>query len=634
MQATSLSALILTAFFSSLTFFTRAQFPFGLVDQRQHTYCQGCKQLLEEKPKEVLFGLNIDRDGSIYFSMTDINWFQKIFKNNSYGVTVDIVSKTRYACSTGIDSRSARPGSALPLGTVLEPIYRKALLDENLATDGSITVKIGKLPAALKGQELESNLVIVNGNFICYYSNFVNITRNSWQLLPMGLFTDSLIRDTKNNGSTQTDFFTYTKKEQLTVPFEKSSAAFNAAYFKRCFDSIHLSDYQIQQLEIRAYSSVEGREITNKILVQKRADTIVKVLKQYQPLLKRISINTAENWLEYFTDIEKSNIEELKGLSKTETRRKLTLPSLAANVEPLLSHHRKAVITFYLKGKSSVSFSNEEQMLNAFKKAVIQKNIPEARTIQKEIVDEIAGNRLPADYINQLEVPQSKEFSSLLNDREVYRYLLKATSEYEAYQNFVTLQKLDPSNGHVRYNVCALSFFMWQYGGDTSMAGTLLQQINALQQYGINHVLIKRMQINYHILAGEEYMERFQYDKKDSCVDFIYNVYQNLRLDDDDIYSLAKYFAYYSRLDYAEEIVTPRIDQLDVSEDLLFFYINTQFYTPASFESEPFGKAMLNAVSLNPKRYCNFFLPNDRGGASMQLLEYQELRKIYCETCK
>lgn len=634
MPATSLSALILTAFFSSLTFFTQAQFPFGLVDQRQHTYCQGCRQLLDEKPKEVLFGLNIDRDGSIYFSMTDINWFQKIFKNNSYGVTVDIVSKTRYACPGWISSPAARPGFALPRGTVVEPTYRKALLDGNLATDGSITVKIGKLPAVLKEQELESNLVIVNGNFICYYSNFVNITRTSWQLLPMGLFTDSLIRDTKKNGSIPADFFTYTKKEQLTIPFGKSSAAFDAAYFKRCFDSIRLSEYQIQQAEIRAYSSVEGREITNKLLMQKRADTIVKVLKQYQPLLKRITINTAENWLEYFTDIEKTNIEELKGLSKTETRKKLFLPSLAASVEPLLSHHRKAVITFYLKGKSSIAFSNEEQMLNAFKNAIAQMNIAEARTIQKEIVDEIADNRLPADYINKLEVPQSKEFSSLLNDREVYRYLLKATSEYEAYQNFLTLQKLDPSNGHVRYNLCALSFFMWQYGGDTSIGGTLLQQLNELQEYGINNVLVKRMQINYHILAGEEYMEHFEYDKKDSCVDYIYDVYQNLRLDDDDIYSLAKYFAFYSRLDYAEEIVTPRIDQLDVSEDLLFFYINTQFYNPSSFDSELFGKAMLNAVSLNPKRYCNFFLPNDRGGASMQLLEYPGLRNIYCETCR
>lgn len=610
---------------------TKAQFPYGLEDQREHAYCKSCQEWIEAKPKEVLFGISINLDGDIYFSMSDLQWFNNIFKSDAYGVTIDIVSKKRYQCGS---KAAADEEFRLPLGTVLPPVYKKQLVNDNRFSDGNINVKIGKLPSSLAHQELEGNLVILNGNYVCYYTNFVNIARSGWQLLPMGLYTDSLIRDSKVYGADETDFFTYTKKEQLVIPFEKGSASFSTQYLRHFFDSVNLSDYTIRKTAIRAYSSVEGQETVNKALMKKRADTIVKALQLYQPGLKRINIVTAENWLEFFQDIADSDIDVLKDLSKTEVRKKLTDKVLVNRAEPLLSRHRKAVITIYLEGKSNIRFSGGDDMLNAFKKAVADKDIATARIIQKEVAEEIADNNLPATYMNKLEVPQTKEFSTLLNDREVYKYLLKTTSEYEAYDNFLALQKIDPDNGHIRYNICALSFFMWQYGGDTSIQNTLLNKINQLPAYNIHNILVKRMQINYHILTCEEDMRRFRYDAKDSSVDYIYNTYKEIQLDDEDIYSIAKYFAYYSRMEYAEEIVAPRIDKVDVSEDLLFFYINTQFYYPSNYDSEAFNKAVLNAVALNPARYCYFFRPNDKGGASMQLLEYEELKKIYCETCR
>ena len=58
------------------------------------------------------------------------------------------------------------------------------------------------------------------------------------------------------------------------------------------------------------------------------------------------------------------------------------------------------------------------------------------------------------------------------------------------------------------------------------------------------------------------------------------------------------------------------------------------FFNPGTYNNENFNKAMLNAINLNNKRFCNFFLPNDMGGASMQLLEYDEIKKMYCNDCK
>lgn len=621
---------ILTFFLSLITASSFAQLPYNLMDGRQHKYCKSCQDIIDSKPKEVLFGIQINSNGDIYFSMTDKEWFHKIFKSDAYGVTVDLVSKDRYSCTNTSASKTG-----LPKGTLLMPVYRNDLLKgmEPL-TEGAVFVKIGKVPDRLIHKQLEGNLVIVNGNLICFYSNFLNIDRNVWQLLPMGLFTDSLIQPAQISNTEPGDFYTYSQKATLVIPFQKGSTGFNSIYLNRFYDSIQLSNYHIRKIEIRAYSSVEGSEKFNKELVQKRADTILQALKKYAPSLKRINVLTAENWMDFFSDIHETALGELEQASKAGIKQKLTDKNILAQAEPLLAKERKAVVTLYLEKKSAIVFNTEELLLSEFKKAVSEKNINNARAIQKELTEQILDNKLPTSYLNKLEVPQSKEFSMLLNDREVYRYLLKATSEYEALNNFLLLQQLDHSNGHIAYNICTLRFFMWQFGGDTTAQALLSKEINHLPALGINNLLVKRMLINYHILNCEDNMRRYNYDGKDSSLETIRSTYDSVTLNDEDIYSLAKYFAYYAHHDWAEEIITPRMDKIDVSEDLLFYYINLQFFNPSIYDSDEFQKACINAVNIHAERFCQFFLPNDKGGASMQLLDYDEIKSLYCESCK
>jgi len=600
------------------------------VDGREHRYCEGCHHVIEDMPPEVLFGIQINANGDVYFSMNNKQWFDKIFKNDSYGVSVDIVSLDKYACNkeTGDDF-------SLPKGTMLPPVYRSELLKEAAELmPGNIFTKIGKVPPALHNKQLEGNLVILNGNYICYYTNFVNIDRSLWKLLPMGLFTDSLINEIKTGNEGDQDYFSYTKRVQLEIPFSKSNVSFDNDYLRTLYDSLKLKNYRIQQIDVRAYASVEGAEKLNEDLMKRRADAIIQALKIYQPSIYRIKIVTAENWLEFFNDIDSTPFSNLKQLSKIEIKQKLTDTALSVKIEPLLAKERKVVAAMYLETKSVASTINDSSIEDDFSKAVDEKDIGKARMIQKELFDRIIDKRFPTEYITKIEVPQSKEFSSLLNDREVYKYLLKTTTEYEALDNFLSLQKLDPGNGHVNYNICVLRFFMWQYGGDSTVPKMLLKNINDLSRQGINDVLVKRMLVNYYILKSEDQMNVFDYDGKDSSLEFIKNLYDTLNLNDEDIFSLAKYFAFYARQDWSEEIITPRIDKVDASEDLIFYYLNLLFFNPSEYYSDDFEKAALNAINLNRKRFCNFFLPNDKGGASMQLLDYDQIKKLYCQECK
>jgi hypothetical protein len=300
---------------------------------------------------------------------------------------------------------------------------------------------------------------------------------------------------------------------------------------------------------------------------------------------------------------------------------------------PILSKERKAIIEIYIETKSPVASKSDNQLLTDFKTAVSNKKTTKAAEIQKEILTRIMDNKLPINYLDKLEVPKTKAFSTLLSDREVYKYFLKFTTEYEALAHFLEIQKLDPKNGNINYNICALRFFMWKNGKDSTIQKILLKEILDLPGQNIDNALVKRLLINYNILKCEEDMVQFNYEDKDTSLYYIRTLYYELALNDEDIFSLAKYFTYYSHYDWAEEIILSRIDQIDVSEDLVFYFVNLQFYHPDDYKSKKFRKSLLNAINLNPKRFCDFFLPNDKGGAGMQLLEYHELKEKYCETC-
>jgi hypothetical protein len=621
--------LFIAIFFFNITSF--GQLPFQLKDARLDAITTAFNEVLNEKPPEVLFGIFTDELNDVYFSMNNKEWFNKIIKNESYGIAVDFIAKEKYKCNTVnvVDNR-------LPLGTILKPVYKKELLQQNnSSSENEFIIKIGSLPTNLVGKEFEGNLIFCIGKNICYYSTFINIDRSELSLLPMGLFTDSLLQENNdNNNLDKPDFFIYSKRIQLEIPFQKSGTTFSSTYLQKFYDSLNVKNLKIKKIEIRAYASVEGSLQINTNLMQLRAEAIVKDLSKYEPNLKRIKIITAENWIEFFNSSKNTANTNLQKLSKEEIKQKLTNTTLSNQLEPSLSTQRKAVITYFIEEKSIANNVKDNLILSGFKSSVDKNDLKKAKAYQKELVERIIDNKLPLEYISKLEVPKTKEFAGLINDNEVYKYLLKATTEYEALNNFIALQKQDPTNGKINYNICALRFFVIKNGEDKTMMKPLFAEINKLQKQNINSNLVKRMLINYNILKAEIDFNNNNYAAKDSAVNSIAFLYNAVDINDEEVYALAKFYANYAHYDWAEQLISPRIDKINTSEDLVFYYLNLQFYNPAIFENEKFQKAILNAVNLNKNRWCKFFSPNDKGGASVQLLQYQALKKRYCESCK
>ena len=602
----------------------------NLTDGRNTDVCKSCETVLEQMPSDVLFGVNIEENGDIIFSMSDKQWFNKLFVDNSYGVSVDLITKSLYGC--GI---STKTNINLIKGAPTDVVYKNEIVKNNRSLSANeIESKIGKLPSTYKQKTTEGNFILVFKNKICGYNTFLNIDRARWNLLPMGFYTDSLVSGGDNMSDDNKEIFTYSKITTLEFPFAKGSAAFKDEYLKKVYDSIKLSTSIIKKVEIRAYSSIEGTEKVNKDLMSKRAESIIKALRRYQAKVDRVNIITAENWLDFFRDINNTPFQDLGNQSKEEIKQKLISTKLSSDIEPILSKHRKVILTLYLESKTIFSTVKDTSILQEFQKAIIDKNIAKAQAFQKEIAGRISEKRLPEDYLNKIEVPTTKEFSPLLNDREVYRLVLKQTEQFKALEKFLEIKKLDPKNGRINYNICVLRLFVWQYGGDSIAPKVLLNEFTELVNQDIPLHLINRMKINYYILKSEDQINVQDYKGKDKSVQEIYNLYKNFEASDEDIFSLAKFYTYYSKRDLAIEIVEPRIASVNVSEDLVFYYINLLFFNSSNYDKESFKSAVLNGVNLNKSRYCTFFNSINNGGASMQLLDDENLKKIYCEECR
>lgn len=593
-------------------------------DGRNTPSCAACEQLFEHQPKEVQFGIQIDPDGTIIFITNNIDWFNKIFTAPADGITVDLMSKSQYNCEKPV------PAKTLPKGEYIAPVYLSQLKSKIKKTDGGqLSIVLGKLPAHFKSETVEGNLVIIKNGVICHYMNFVDIERSLWELLPMGLYADSLLNrqaeEKKGTGSF------YTRKLQFTIPFPKNKSVYNAADLKPLYDSLQLAGNHITQMDIRAYSSVEGSTALNNQLQEQRASSIVKALQQYQVSKIPGSITTAENWVEFFRDIKGTAFEQLTPLSQPEIKQRLLDKGLQAQLEPILKEHRKAVITIYINRNNDLENITGESLITQFKKAIDGKDTKTASAIQREVFDRIADNRLPGNYLDKLEIPRAKDYLFLLNNQETYRYSLNPGKEEAIIERLEELLKLDPTDKKIKYNICSLTFNVWKNDSGYIAANDFLQEINELK---VASALVKRMLLNYHIVYSEQTYRRFDYASKDASLEYILENYETLQLKDEETLILAKYLTYYAKKYDAIDLLENRVTKIDVNEELLFYYINLHLFTPEIFKVPALRTVVLNAITINGKRFCRFFNSINNGGASFQLLDAAALRGLYCEYCK
>jgi outer membrane protein OmpA-like peptidoglycan-associated protein len=594
--------------------------------------CGECLTLISNKPKEIQFGIQSDKAYNLYFTVTRKEWYDLMIKKSGDGIAIDIVSKDRYDC---LKDKPAK--DQIIRGELQRPLYLKELKQNTIPSRyGEVVIKMGMIPEKFRDKEVEYNLVFIKDKYFCHYNAFFDIKSYRWDLLDMGLYFDTLTYKSQFDTSLteQEKYILQEKVLRFEIPFERNKAEYSNDDIKPLYDSLKLTDFNIQKIIIRAYSSIEGNEDRNIELQKERAQSIVNALQSYQKPTIITEILATENWVDFLNDISLTSFGYLSDLSKTDIKEKLRDKKLQQELEPYFQKHRKAVIILELQKKNIYETVPVSELLELFSKSISERNLEQAIDIQNSIFEKVRNHEIPVNYIDKLEIPEKNEYSLLLNKNSIFKYLMNESDVYNTYKELTELQDLMPKDNHIRYNICAMKFKVWLLGGNAINPADFKKEINDLKNFGIAQNLIKRMLINYEIIMCEYYMMQGDFINKDKSLKYIYSNYQYVPLSDADYLSLAQYFASYAKYDWATKLLEKKVKSVDVDEDLLFYYLNLTLIDEKLTKRKDYRTIMLNAYNLNKSRYCELFNAFGQGGVTFQLLENEYLRKTYCESCK
>ncbi|MCI2228815.1 hypothetical protein MC378_06515 [Polaribacter sp. MSW13] len=617
--------LIVILFFPLLSL--QAQSTFDIVFSQNSIHDNRCtyfNNYFEKLPKEVRF--SIAREGNkLYLEVTDKAWALKLFKKSGDGIAVDVVSKSRYKCGESIEETQIR-------GTLLKPIYAKQLVRGFQPSKGNrFRVFVGTVPEKLKNQELEFNLLFLNNRVLCRYQKTYNLETYPWDLLDMGIYLDSLSYKSKKITNTKDKFITKYKRMKFVIPFQKNKSEYLPKDIKPLYDSLKLTDFNIKKIKINAYSSIEGSLERNIELQKQRANSIAKSLQSFQKPDIITEVYSSENWVEFLNDVSKSKFKHLKKLSKQEIKKQV-VGSVSNELEVYLKYHRKAVVILDLEKKDKYKEMTTSTLISKFKNLIKEDNLEEALVVQNSIFEKLKLEKSP-NKLRELKVPNQIKFIPILNKNSIFYYLLNVSYSKIAFDELKKLEKLDPNNKRIKYNLVVVKFIIWRYNWEQIKESAFEKEILELKKYGIQQELIDRMLVNFHIVKAEKNMKARKYDEKDNSVEFIIDTYENFNLSNYDYLSLAQFLTYYSNIDDATDLLDEKVRTITVDEDLLFYYLNLTITNKFNVASDNYRTIMLNAINMSTKRFCKLFNSSLNEGVTFQLLDNIYLNNTYCESC-
>ena len=624
MKKTTLLILLTCLFFTSV----KAQSTFDIIfpfNTNQQSKCNYFDNYFKNTPKEI--GYSIVREGDkLYFQVTDKAWAIKLFRKSGDGIAIDVVSKSRYECGKEVEDIQVK-------GKLLKPVYAQKLIRGFKPFNKTrFRTFVGNVPSELKNEELEFNILFLNNRTLCRYQRIYNLESYPWDLLDMGVYLDSLTYKSKKISSTNDKFVTKYKKLKFVIPFQKNKSEYLPEDIKPLYDSLKLTDFNIKKINIKAYSSIEGSLERNIELQKLRANSIAKSMQSFQKPDIITEVTSSENWVEFLNDISKSKYKKFKNLSKKEVKQKL-VGTVSKDLEIYLKNHRKAVVILDLEKKDKYKDMSTTVLISTFNNLVLKDDIKEALVVQNSIFEKIKEEKSP-EKLFQLKVPNQIKFVPILNKNSMFKYLYSLGYSKIAFDELKKLEKLDPKNKRIKYNLIVVKFIIWKNNWMPIKESDFKREIAKLKIYKVDQALIDRMMVNFHIVKAEKNMRARQYDAKDESVEFIIDTYENFNLSNYDYLSLAQFLTHYSNKDDATELLDDKVRTITVDEDLLFYYLNLTITNKYNVESENYRTIMLNGINMNKKRFCKLFNSALIDGVTFQLLENEYLRKTYCENCE
>jgi len=593
--------------------------------------CKNSDQAFAMMPSEVSFGLSIDGD-KIYMILSDYLWFDEFFKSSKDGIAIDLMSKSMFECG----KQNKLASNWLHEGTLIKPVYKKQLLENVVSKDGNLwIIYIGQVPPDLRGTELEAVMLLLQKSCLCETIYFYSLPSYKWKMLDVGMMKEKIVYKDKIGQafvSADSSMFNH-KTMRFEFLFEKDKYDYSAEDLKPLYDSLRLTDYNIETINIKAYSSVEGSEQRNVDLQEKRAQSIVKALQAYQTPQIETTISAEENWADFYEQIDSTSFAHYAGLSKEQIKDSLRNDKIEELLKDILAKERKAVLELELSRKDSLFLSNPDLLLKQLNVALASGDYKKADLIQNAMYHQIVNGAFPAVFADSVKLDEKKEIWQMQNTQLIFSSMQDNVNIDSLLQIYEELDRQVPGQKEIKYNLCALALNRSLRKADVASCKQLESDIKALVNYGVDKKILTKMLINLNMKMGEKFMFERDYRSKDKAMKFIIANQKYADLSDSDLQNVAQFFVIYGNLKSAVKLVESRVYGNNASEELIFYYLGLTITEEYNVRSPRYKKVLNKAYEKNPERFCQIFSSPVKGGVSFQLLRHKNLKTVYCKRC-
>ncbi len=570
-------------------------------------------------------GLYIE-DNAIYFETDDLRSLKKLIGKKKDGLAVDILQKEQFNCTCP----NIVDHNLFNQGVLTKRIYSKKLFKNNLANSDKnpkgFKAQLAILPEGIS-DNYELNLVIIKNKSVC------QTVPQSFLIKTSGTYTRKvkLLADTVTINSK----FAYkpiadSMQLSLKIPFENKKYTYETADIEPFLKLLNEPSFLIYNLQITAYSSIEGTNKENIILQQKRAESITKALNDRQANMIETKIITAYNWDDFKKDIQNTQHNIMASMSMEEAQAYIRDYKINKELEPVLKNHRYAKIN--MKVTFDISGENERPyVLKKFHNAISEDNRIMALSIQKYIMKKVLNYQYKPDVLSQLQIPNEKKYAGMAMNKLWVQYYTKQIPKNDFIASVDKLNKLNSSNKYIAFNDLFLKITTNPFATPNEVSN-LQTRVDRLYYTHLRKETVDGLNIKLQFKIIN-YADSVVHNNKlkEECIDRIKNIVDIRDETLQNSLKLAELFIENEDYPFALKTLEPWVFHPNANEELLYAYVSLCSRYNMRMHTQRFNYAMNRSRELNPRRFCELF---NGDKFSFKIFENQIIKDSYCKYCK
>lgn len=595
---------------------------------------QLCKKCLTDKGLEILSSCLSVKDGTVFFAADDAKAIRKVIGKEGDAIVLDFVQHSQYKADGEDVVDHDRPNH----GFMTKIITFEQMMNANEAPGKKTTkllARIADVPAEIPDDsEFDINIVIVkDGKYVCrdVLKKQVECKNSAYQE------SFHFLRDeTPLQASGEWVPVSETNDVTIKLPVEDAKTTYTYEDLRGYIEGKDKPSAEVLQVSIAAVSSFkQGGGAKGKKAMETRANSIANAIKKQFPDKNiPVEITYDDGWSEV-AEALRDNPDWSWLADETSASAQQIIKYNPSILDGLGDKANKpSTINVTIKVKYSVEGANEKPfVLNKFNKAVAAKKYPFAISIYKFIEKRVKEGAYEASTLDELSIPQTKEFQPLLINKVQAQAEREGDVTDRTAGKMVDLCKLDLSKPVTKFNKVVAEIASGAAFADVNDINTrqaAIDNLYAIANLPQDKVNDLNMEFQFQVL---DYIKNATPSTelatlKESTYAKIKAIRNPKMSSWKNAYKLAAIFVQNGDYVYAVELMEPFVREESISNDFLFSFISLSAVREELYMSGLFTYAVEKAAQKDAARLCGLFdkLP-------IVIFDNQDVKKIIFKEC-